>query len=159
VACAACLGQQCAAEEAACDAECLGIEACVQSLCANLSLIASPDEGACQVHCQTLHPAGKTHQLAVLNCAAGANCAPCSSYPFDYDACVASASGADCAASLASCQGSSDCQSYRDCLSTCTTLSGCLACSSTPSGQAGAALLAPYEQCLAGKCIAQAWLQ
>lgn len=159
VACAACLDQDCKVEEAACDADCTSVEACIETLCANLSAIGSPEEGACQVYCQNLHPGAKTHHLAVVNCAAGSVCKPCSSYPFDYDACVASANVGPCAASLSDCEGSVDCKDYRDCVATCATFQQCLACDDTPSGKTGAELLLPVQQCLADECIAEAWLQ
>jgi hypothetical protein len=158
VACAACVESQCKAEAAACDAACLAIQACLETVCAHLGAIGSPEEGACQVDCQNQHAAAKAHHLALVNCAASASCAPCSSYPWDYDACVAAADAGACAATRSACEASADCTSYRSCVATCATLADCLACGSTPAGQAGAPLLLDHQQCLAGQCIEEAWL-
>jgi hypothetical protein len=159
VECAKCLDKECAKEEAACDSDCLALEACIETLCGHLSELGSPDEGPCQVHCQQAHLASKQKHLDVVNCAASSSCAPCSSYPFDYNACVTAASGAECKTQLMACVGSQDCTNYRDCLNTCASLKDCLACGDAPGGQAGSMLLLDFEQCIAGKCIAESWLQ
>ena len=157
--CAACLDQECGSELAACGADCLALEACIESVCANLSAIASPDEGTCQVQCQSKYPAAKSAHLAAVNCASGSQCAPCSSYPWDYNACLATSSVGACAATLDACSQSADCGAYRDCLTTCSTLKECLACDDPQGGPAGAALLLDYQECLAKECLAEAWLQ
>jgi hypothetical protein len=159
VQCALCLDEVCMAQKTACNSDCLAIEACIEALCSHLSVIGSGDEGPCQVHCQQLHLAEKAKHLAVVNCAQGSNCPPCSSYPFDHDACVTSATEGVCAAGFADCNASMDCVDYRDCVATCATLTECLACDDSPSGQAGAPVLLVYQQCVATECIAESWLK
>lgn len=157
--CAACLDDECGPQITACDADCLALEACIETLCTHLSSIASPDEGPCQVHCQQEHVGSKTKHLAVVNCAFSSSCPPCSSYPWDHDACVVTASAGACAAPYAACNASIDCKEYRDCVSACSTLAECLACDNSASGQAGAPLLLDYQQCIAAECLAESWLK
>lgn len=157
--CAACLDQECGAELTACDAECFALEACIEVLCTHLSAIGSPEEGQCQVHCQQAHSISKAKHIAVVNCVLGTNCAPCSSYPFDHDACVAKADQGSCKAQRDACVASADCTQYRDCVAVCATLADCLACDDTAGGMAGAPLLTDYETCIAKECIAESWLK
>jgi hypothetical protein len=158
-ACDECLDEECAGPLAACDADCQAIEACIQMVCANLSAIGSPDEGPCQVHCQSLHPGAKEPHLAVANCAIDAPClGPCQFFPTDYDACRAFMTKGDCAGAFAACNGSVACSNYRDCVFTCKTVGACLACDDTPEGAEGRELLEVYERCIASECIAEAWL-
>ena len=49
--CNKCLDTTCAAEEKACDSECRAVQACLETVCANLSAIGNmADEGMCQVN-------------------------------------------------------------------------------------------------------------
>jgi hypothetical protein len=51
-ACDTCVDMQCAAQQAACDGECLAVQGCLETVCANLSAIgAAAEEGQCQVRC------------------------------------------------------------------------------------------------------------
>ena len=160
-ACDECAETTCGAEEAACDAECLAVQACLETVCFNLSMIgAMAEEGQCQVKCQGDHPDGKASHLALVNCAADAQCSPpCTFYPQDYEACKAFMNKGACQSANQACKDSNDCQTYRDCVSTCKTLKECIACDDTPSGLAGRKLLESYELCVAGECAAEAWLQ
>jgi hypothetical protein len=159
-ACDTCLDTACAAEEAACDGECRAIEGCIETVCANLSLIgASDDEGQCQVKCQGDHPDGKQKHLALVNCADGAACSPpCTFYPQDYDLCRSVANKGACAAANQACKDSSECQTYKDCVTTCKTIAECIACDDSAAGLAGRKVLEAYEVCVAGDCTAAAWL-
>lgn len=160
--CGQCLDAACDTEKAACDSECLAIETCIETLCSHLSAIGSADEGQCQVHCQTIHVAGKTKHLALVNCAITSwpSCAACSSYPFDYEACVAklSSDGGACKGAYDACNASNDCQQYRQCVTGCSTLADCLACDDSPEGVAGAALYVAYQDCITPVCIEESWL-
>ncbi len=158
--CDDCLTKACEAQMAACDDECLAIEACIETVCAHLSAIdAAPEEGACQAKCQTEHGGAKSKHLDVVNCAASAACLPpCVPYPQDDDACRSFMDKGDCKAARAACKASSDCQIYLDCVSSCTTFKDCIACDDTPAGQAGRTLLQDYQHCLARECILTAWL-
>ena len=162
VVCGMCLDAACAPQKAACDAECLAIESCIETVCTHLSAIGSPEEGQCQVHCQNLHITGKSKHLALVNCAISAwsGCAACSSYPFDYEACVTtlSSDGGACKDAYDACNASNDCQQYRQCVSGCSTLASCLSCDDTPEGLAGAALYVAYQDCIAPVCIEESWL-
>ncbi len=159
-ACGQCADATCSAEEAACDGECLAIQACLETVCFNLSMIgAMAEEGQCQVKCQSDHPDGKDHHVALVNCANSAKCSPpCTFFPQDYDACKSAASKGTCQSQSQACKDSNDCQTYKDCVSTCTTQKDCIACDDTPSGFAGRKLLEAFELCVAGECAAEAWL-
>lgn len=161
VLCHECLADQCGAPISQCGADCLELEACIENLCSHLSEIVSPDEGPCQVHCQQLHLASKTRHLAVVNCALGANCPPCSSYPWDYEHCQSSASlpPGVCADLYDACNADPDCVTYRSCVATCTTLTECLDCQNVASGTAGGTKLEDYEYCIATQCLAESWIQ
>lgn len=151
----------CSAEESACDAECLAVQACLETVCFNLSTIgALAEEGQCQVKCQADHPDGKDNHLALVNCAADAKCSPpCTFFPQDYDACKAFMNKGACKDENQACKDSNGCQTYKDCVTTCTTLKECIACDDTPSGFDGRKLLESYELCVAGECAIEAWLQ
>lgn len=158
--CDECVDTACGAQEAACDGECLGIQACLETVCFNLSMIgAMAEEGQCQAKCQGEHPDGKASHIAVVNCAIDAKCSPpCTFYPQDYDDCRSFMTKGPCQAANQACKDSNDCQTYKDCVGTCMTLKECIACDDTPSGLAGRKLLESYELCVAGECTAQAWL-
>jgi len=159
LACAACLSSLCSAELAACDSDCIALQACIDTICFNLSATGSVDEGACQVHCQGLHPASKQKHLDVVNCAqSGTAQPPCAGYSYDYDQCKMREDAGNCAAKLTACEMSSDCLAYKACASTCKTLTDCLACGSTTSGMAGQMLYADYYTCVETTCIAEGWL-
>jgi hypothetical protein len=158
--CDMCLDTTCAAEEAACDGECLAVQACLETVCFNLSVIgASAEEGQCQTKCQGDHPDGTDNHKAVVNCAIAAKCSPpCTFYPQDYDACKSFMAKGPCQTANQACKDSNDCQTYKDCVTTCTTNKECIACDDTASGLAGRKILEAYELCVAGECLAQAWL-
>lgn len=159
-ACDQCVDMTCGAEETACDGECIAIQACLETVCFNLSMIgAAAEEGQCQTKCQGEHPDGKASHIAVVNCAVDAKCSPpCTFYPQDYDACRSFMTKGPCQTANQACKDSNECQTYKDCVSTCTTLKECIACDDTPGGLAGRKLLESYELCVAGECTAQAWL-
>lgn len=157
--CDACLAGTCKAELAACDDACHAIQACLDAVCAHLSSTMSPDEGACQVHCQMLHPSGKAAHLGVVNCAQMPGCQPpCKGYSFDYDVCAKAENAGACKPALDACNASNDCISYQACASTCTTLTACLACATVPGGDAGEKLYEASQLCVEKKCIADGWL-
>ena len=160
-ACDQCADTSCGAEQAACDGECVAIQACLETVCFNLSTIgAMAEEGQCQVKCQADHPDGKDNHLALVNCAADAKCTPpCTFFPQDYDACKAFMNKDICKDKNQACKDSNACQTYKDCVTTCTTLKECIACDDTPSGFDGRKLLEAYELCVAGECTTEAWLQ
>jgi hypothetical protein len=159
IQCASCLENKCSAELAACDADCMGIQACIDAVCFNLSIQGSPDEGACQVHCQDLHPAGKTAHQKVALCANGGVCTPpCAGAPYDFDQCVDRVNTGTCKTALEACTSNNDCVLYKACASTCTKLTDCLACASTASGMAGEKLFEDYQLCVAQTCIAEQWV-
>lgn len=159
-ACDQCADTTCSAEQAACDGECVAIQACLETVCFNLSTIgAMAEEGQCQVKCQADHPDGKDNHLALVNCAAASKCSPpCTFYPQDYDACKSYMTKGACQSLSQACKGSNDCQTYKDCVSTCTTLKECIACDDAPSGLAGRKLLESFENCVAAECTTEAWL-
>jgi len=176
--CATCLDAECAAEKAACGADCYAIQACLDSVCFNLSATGASDEGACQVYCQSLSPNGKAAHLAYVNCAngqpealpgvptcgtpgdaGGCTCQPpCAAYSYDYDQCVAAQNAGACQSARAVCLASSDCTAYQTCASGCTTLAACQACAATAGGAAGEKLYQAYQLCLDTTCLAQGWL-
>jgi hypothetical protein len=158
--CDECADTACAAEEAACDGECLAVQACLETVCFNLSAIgAMAEEGQCQVKCQGDHPEGKDNHIALVNCANDAKCSPpCTFYPQDYDICKSFMTKGPCKDANQACKDSNDCQTYKDCVSTCMTQKDCIACDDSPSGFAGRKLLESYELCVASECTAEAWL-
>ncbi len=156
--CHNCLAMKCKAAMAACDNGCQSIEACLAATCESLSLQGSPEEGQCQVHCQKLFAASKQLHLDVANCALSSKCGPCSSNPFDYNACRATADAGPCKTSKTACSGNADCTTYRNCVTGCSTLATCLACQNGQSGMAGYNLDVAYESCIAQQCILESWL-
>ncbi len=158
--CDSCVEKQCAAELAACDGECLAIQGCLETVCANLSTIgAAAEEGQCQVKCQGDHPDGKQTHLALVNCADSSLCSPpCTFYPQDYEACRSFMTKGACSAVNQACKDSSECQTYKDCVTTCTTVAACIACDDSATGLAGRKVLEAYELCVAGECMTAAWL-
>jgi hypothetical protein len=159
--CDQCLASRCADEIAACDGDCVGIQACLDAVCVNLSQTQSPDEGTCQVHCQSLHSASKAKHLAVVNCVIGSGCQPpCAGYSYDWDQCVAAQSKGACKSALDACNANSDCTAYQACAATCTTYKDCLACSTATSGATmGEQLYEAYWQCVETTCLPDGWLQ
>jgi len=160
VLCHECLNDQCGTPIAACGTDCLELEACIETLCSHLSEIVSPEEGQCQVHCQQLHIGSKSKHLAVVNCALGAHCPPCSSYPWDYDHCQESATlpPGVCADLYQACNDDPDCVTYRSCVATCSTLTECLECQNVASGTSGGVKLEDYEYCVSSQCLAESWI-
>ena len=158
--CDSCLEMQCAAEQAACNGECLAVQGCLETVCANLSAIgATADEGKCQVKCQDDHPDGKQPHLALVNCANDATCSPpCTFYPQDYELCRSFMTKGACSATNQACKGSSECQTYKDCVTTCQTVAECIACDDSATGLAGRKVLEAYELCIAGECTTASWL-
>jgi len=158
--CKTCLDTTCATELSACDTECIAIQACLDAVCFNLSAIAAPDEGKCQVHCQMLHAGAKAAHKAVVDCVQFSSCQPpCAGYSFDYDACVAQVTAGSCKPSVDACTASADCTAYDACISSCTTLAECLACASVPGGDTGLSLYTASQACVETLCIAPGWLR
>ncbi len=157
--CDTCLATTCAAEEAACNSECLAVQACIETVCPNLSATGSPEEGQCQKKCQGEYPDGSVSHLALVNCVIDAACSPpCTFFPQDNDLCRAFMTKGACKDANQACKDSLDCQNYKDCVSTCKTLAECISCDNTPAGLAGRKVLEAYELCVAGECMAEAWL-
>lgn len=157
--CDQCLDTKCEGELAACDVECIALEACIETLCKHLGEIGSPDEGACFVNCQNAHPKAKNKHLAVVDCSQTGNCLPpCVPYPQAYDECRAFMDADLCKSALDMCNASADCKNYSDCVSLCATAAECIACDDTPEGQNGRNLRESYELCVAAECISESWL-
>jgi hypothetical protein len=150
----------CKAEIAACDADCIAIQACLDAVCAHLSMIGASDEGQCQVHCQQLHLTSKQKHLDVVNCALGASqcMPPCSGYSYDWDQCTADATKNQCKPALDACNASQACLDYQTCASGCATNADCQACSSTTDGKTGEQLYEAYWQCVETSCLPEGWL-
>jgi hypothetical protein len=156
-ACVECIDAECATERAACGDECVAIDGCIQLTCANLSSLGSPDEGACQVSCQSLHMTGRQSHLDYVNCAVAHDCDDvCAPFPNDFEDCRAQRDATECAGELAACNGSLDCTSYRTCVSQCTTGAECAACDD--DNAAGRNLAELYERCVSAECIGVAWI-
>jgi hypothetical protein len=155
--CGACLDMQCSMEKAACNADCVAVQACIDAVCSHLSMIGSADEGACQVYCQTLHPAGKDAHLALANCVQTTACAGCAAPPYDYEQCAAAQTAGCCKGAADACASSSDCTSYQACLSSCASASDCEKCG-MGSGAAGLMLYQALQTCIEQTCIAEYWL-
>jgi hypothetical protein len=156
--CMGCLSQQCGPELAACGAECLNIQACLDAYCDNLSALGSPDEDICQVWCQSQHPTGKKDHLAMVSCIQTTTCQPpCSGYSIDYNECTAAQETSACAAAKSAC-ATPDCQAYQTCTGACTTWPECQACAAGAGGAAGEKVYEAYQLCLEQTCIAQSWL-
>ncbi|MCC6521242.1 MAG: hypothetical protein IT373_01145 [Polyangiaceae bacterium] len=154
--CDACLETDCHAELCQCGDACVGIEACLETVCRALTDAAQ--EGQCQVYCQGQNPGGKDAHVAVVNCAyTGACIPPCQPYPAAWNDCRAALNAGDCADERAACQGSADCLVYQACTDSCATSVDCIACAATLSGATGRILLETYERCIARECVAQSW--
>jgi hypothetical protein len=156
--CDECMDAVCAAPLAACNSECLGIEACIETVCFHLSEIGAPDEGQCQVYCQNLHAGAKSAHIAVVDCAVNEwqGCG-CVGFPIEADACASAMLAGECADEKAACEADIDCLAYRDCTLSCGTYPDCLACSSTPAGQAGRILLEAQKLCVVTECFVHNW--
>ena len=158
--CDTCLEKACVAEEAACDSECLAVQGCIETVCANLSALgALKEEGQCQKKCQDDHPDGKASHLKLVNCAVDAVCSPpCTFYPQDNELCRSFMTKGACKDANQACKDSLSCQNYKDCVTTCKTQAECIVCDNTQEGLDGRKLLEGYELCIAGKCTAESWL-
>jgi hypothetical protein len=158
--CESCLSTACATEKAACTADCYAIQACLDTVCTNLSATGSPDEGACQVYCQSQHPAGKQPHLDWVNCvASAASCSPpCAGPPYDYEQCAASETAGACKSKSDACVASMDCQTYKACVGACTSATACEACSAGASGMAGYTLYGDLQLCIDQTCLPLYWL-
>jgi hypothetical protein len=155
--CMGCLDGACGPQVAACGADCIAIQACLDAYCVNLSALASPDETTCQSYCQSQHLEGKQAHLALVGCVQSSACQPpCSGYSIDYAQCVAAQDTGACADADASCDDG--CHAYQTCLGSCGTWAACQACSATPKGAAGEKRFETYQRCLESTCIAQGWL-
>jgi len=158
-ACDTCLEKECATAEKNCGADCQAIESCIETTCAHLSEIGSPDESTCFTQCQGKHAAGKDQHLAVVNCAVDTKCQPpCTFYPQDYELCRTFMNNGDCYGINNACEASLDCKNFRDCIKSCASLADCLACDDTPAGVAGRALLEAYESCVSAECLTESWI-
>ena len=157
--CESCLAGACAAEKAACNADCYSIQACLDAVCAHLSATAAATEGACQTYCEGLHPNGKAPLLAYVNCAQGAACEPpCAVAPYDYEQCAAAQTAGACKSASDACAASSDCTSYQACAGACTTDTACEACGMGTSGSAGEKLYESLQLCIDQTCLPLYWL-
>jgi len=119
----------------------------------------STEEGACQTHCQGLHPTGKAAHVKLVTCANTTVCEPpCVPYSFDYDQCVKAEVMGECKPAFDACNVSSDCVAYQGCASKCTKLADCLGCAMVPGGDMGEKLYEASQLCVEKKCIAEGWL-
>ena len=152
------LDAACEAQHDACDDACLGVEACIETVCHNIP--DATEEGQCFVYCQDSNPGGKAPHLALVDCAIASGCAPgeCPFFPQSYDECKATMVTDQCASEAASCTGDVNCQAYQDCTSSCNTADDCISCSSTTEGTTGRALLEALNRCVARECLAESWL-
>jgi hypothetical protein len=159
-ACDGCLDKACDKYLAACDGECMGIEACIETVCKHLGDLGDDaEEGACFVACQSAHSSGKEAHLAVVDCSQQGSCLPpCVPYPQDFEGCREFMDNGLCKEARAACDASLDCKNYRDCVSVCKTASECIACDDTAAGSAGRSILETYEYCVATECISESWL-
>lgn len=155
--CDDCLDKKCVVELAACDSECIAVEACIEMVCQNIGQVDPAEESKCFVQCQTQHPSGKDPHLAVVDCADKAVCTICQAYPTEYNNCRAFVDQGQCAPYLSACDNSPACQTYRDCVKGCSTLADCNLCDNTADGIAGKKILFDYEMCVAAECISESW--
>jgi hypothetical protein len=156
--CVGCLAQTCAPQLAACDQDCFGIQACLDTYCVNLSTIASPDEVACQAWCQSQHPAGKDAHVALVGCVQSSMCQPpCFGYSIDYRHCTGleDDTNGPCYAQATACAGG-DCLAYKNCINACTTWASCQVCAQ--QYPAGEAQFEDHQLCLEQACFLQGWL-
>ena len=165
-ACNTCLKDRCKAELDACDADCIALQGCLDTVCGNLSAIGSSTEGQCQAQCQSKFPNAKNAHIDVVNCAQGAigtgpddTCMPpCAFASFDWEECVKAQAVTTCKPARDACNGSADCQTYEACVGACTTNTECQACAQATGGQQGRELSQTYWTCVAKTCLAEAWL-
>lgn len=161
-ACHACLQTECATELAACDAECVAIQACLDTVCQGLSAAGNAvEEGKCQVACQAKHFGSKQKHIDVVNCAQQSllNCAPpCAAAPYDWEQCVDHAAENQCKDAQTACTSDDACTDYIVCVTVCNTAAECVACSDTPAKAAGRALYEAYWACVEDDCLTEYWL-
>lgn len=155
-ACDECLESECGMFEEACDSECVAVEACIQMVCGNLSVIGSADEGMCQVTCQNAHLTGRPRHLDVVNCVIDADCPSCGIFPDALLACRERMTMTSCSDELATCDASTPCLEYRNCVSQCTTVTECNACDD--DNFAGRMIAETLERCIAAECVAEGWV-
>lgn len=162
--CHTCLQTQCATEIAACDSECIALQACLDSVCLALSAQdASDEEGKCQVYCQSLHAGAKQKHINLVNCTistayAGGCMPPCALATYDWDQCRADADANACKSELAACNGDADCKAYNACAGSCASAADCEACGTAGNGAAGLALAEAYFACVEKSCLPEFWL-
>jgi hypothetical protein len=165
--CLGCLSDACTPELAACDEDCIGIQACLDARCTSLSAKASPDETACQLYCESLYPSAKVQALANLaHCIQTTHCfPPCFDYPFDFKQCGLHQDTGACSDAKAACTADPNCTAYQACASKCASWGACQACATTPGLGAGApdpalgeALFESYRRCIERTCIAPGWV-
>jgi len=155
--CDGCLDTDCKNEVEACDAECVAVEACIETFCRNLGIIGSDDEGLCFQQCQNAHPAGKNPHLDLVNCSAAGMCIPpCVPYPQDYEGCRGEMASTVCSDLQMQCEADPDCQAFSSCVATCTSVEDCLGCDDSLVN--GRLITEAFEHCIAEECIAESWL-
>jgi hypothetical protein len=169
--CVGCLAEACAPQLAACGpgSDCLAVQACLDSYCANLSTIASPDEVACQAWCQGQHAGGRDAHVALVGCVQSSMCeaptgstpaapTPCYGYSIDYRHCTGledDPSMGPCKDKALVCAGG-DCLAYKNCINACTTWASCQLCAQQhPNGETQ---FEAHQLCLETACILQGWL-
>jgi hypothetical protein len=156
-ACDDCMDAACSTELAACAGDCVSIEACLETVCRNIT--DATQEGLCQVYCQGQFAAGKQAHLDVVNCTItnAPACTGCLGYDTDYPACREAMLASECKAASDACEQSVDCKAYRDCTGSCSGKDDCVACSGTASAYMGRELLQAVEFCIAKECINESW--
>jgi len=155
--CDSCLDMNCQAQIEACDAECVAVEACIETICRNLGIIGSDDEGPCFQQCQNAHPGGRAAHLDLVNCSnAGLCIPPCVPYPQDYDDCRGEMASTVCSDLQMQCEANPDCQSYNACVANCASVADCLSCDDSLFN--GRLITEAFEHCIAEECIAESWL-
>ncbi|APR75497.1 Hypothetical protein A7982_00843 [Minicystis rosea] len=164
-ACHDCLQDRCKAELSACDADCVALQGCLDTVCGHLSTLGASTEGQCQTQCQSMFPNAKAAHINVVNCAQGAmgtqndTCMPpCAFALYDWEQCVNAQTATTCKSKQDACNASGECQTYRACVSGCTTNTECQACAQDASGQKGRDLYQAYWTCVADTCLAEGWL-
>jgi hypothetical protein len=156
--CKSCVEAACSAEKTACNSDCYAIQACLDTVCENLSATNAPSEGACQAYCENQHPNGKSALVAYAGCIQGTMCNGCAGPPYDYEQCAQAQIGGPCQSAAAACAGSADCMAYQSCVSGCATDTACEACSSGTSGTAGEMLYYALQSCIDQTCLSLYWL-
>ena len=160
-ACHACLQTKCSAEIAACDTECIALQACLDAVCMTLAASGASDEGTCQTYCQSLHAGAKQKHLDLVNCSntgpGVTDCSPpCAFATYDWDQCHADADKGSCKDALAACTDDDDCKAYTACAAACTSAAACEDCGTQHAS--GLALREAYYQCVETSCLAEYWL-